>query len=161
MSWTKDVLIREAFGEIGLNAATFNVNADRLNGALIRLEAMMAQWNAKGIRIGYNLASGADGAELDQDSGLPDSAYETVICSLAMRLAPGLGKVVAAETKATAKAGYDTLLSLAAMPSEQQYQNTMPRGAGNKPWRWSNGSPFMSTPVDPILAGGDGPIEFN
>lgn len=161
MAWTKDVLIREAFGEIGLNAANFNVGAEELNSALIRLDAMMGTWNGKGIRLGYSMATEADGSELDQDSGLPDSAYETVICNLAIRIAPQFGKMVSAETKATAKAGYDVLLARAAMPTEQQYPSGMPRGAGNKPWRWGNGDPFLPRPVDPLLAGGDGPIEFN
>ncbi len=161
MSWTKDVIVREAFGEIGLSAATFNVGPDELNSALIRLDAMMGTWNGKGIRLGYAMATDSDGSELDQESGLPDSAYEAVICNLAIKIAPQFGKMVSAETKATAKAAFDVLLSRAAMPTEQKYPTGMPRGAGHKPWRWGCGDPFTTAPVEPLLAGGDGPIEFN
>jgi len=37
---------------------------------------------------------------------------------------------------------------------------SMPAGAGNKPWRVYD-DPFLRRPVDPLLAGQDGPIEFN
>lgn len=160
MSWTKDVLIRETFGEIGLNVTNFNVGPDELNSALVRLDGMMALWNSKGIRLGYAMPSDSDGSDLDQESGLPDAAYTAVICNLALQIAPQYGKTPSMDTRANAKEGYLALLSRAAMPPEQQYQNTVPRGAGSKPWRWGAGNPFMPAPAEPILAGGDGPIEF-
>jgi hypothetical protein len=43
---------------------------------------------------------------------------------------------------------------------EQQLPSTMPAGAGNKPWR-NYDNPFLQRPVDPVLAGQDGQIEFN
>jgi hypothetical protein len=46
------------------------------------------------------------------------------------------------------------------MPVQQQLPSTMPAGAGNKPWRVYD-NPFIRPPVDPVLAGQDGPIEFN
>lgn len=62
-------------------------------------------------------------------------------------------------TKVTAKETYNTLLSRAAAPLEQQLPGTMPSGAGNKPWRVYD-DPFLRPPVDPVLAGQDGPIQF-
>jgi hypothetical protein len=44
------------------------------------------------------------------------------------------------------------------MPSEQQFPETLPRGAGQKPWRYNG--PFMPRPVDPVLTGPEGKLEF-
>ena len=62
------------------------------------------------------------------------------------------------DTRTTAKLGYDTLLARATFPVEQQFPRTLPLGAGQKPWRYD--TPFMPGPVDPVLAGPDGPIEL-
>jgi hypothetical protein len=91
---------------------------------------------------------------------VPDSANEAIITNLALRLSPSFGKVPSPQTQAVAKAGYNTLLSRAAMPAQQQLPRTMPVGAGWKPWR-SYGDPYMPAPVDPVQAGPDGNLEFN
>jgi len=77
-----------------------------------------------------------------------------------MKIAPSYGKHLMPETKATARETYNTLISRAAMPTEQQLPSTMPAGAGNKPWRVYD-NPFLRPPVDSVLAGQDGQIEFN
>jgi hypothetical protein len=160
MGWTKRQFVTQAFEEIGLAAYVFDLTPEQLQSALNRLDSMMAAWNAKGIRLGYPISSSPQNADLDEQTGVPDSANEAVYLNLGIRLAPGFGKTVAAETKASAKMSYDTLLSRAAMPPEQQLPGTMPSGAGNKPWRVYD-NPFLRRPVDPLLAGEDGPIEFN
>jgi hypothetical protein len=106
-----------------------------LQSALRRLDAMMADWNAKGIRLGYPLPSSPQDSSLDEETLVPDSAYEAIICSLGIRLAPSFGKQVMIETKTTAKQGYDILLQRATFPLEKQLPSTTPSGAGNKPWR--------------------------
>jgi hypothetical protein len=120
---------------------------------------MMASWNALGIRLGYPIPSNPQDSDLDSQSDVPDSANEAIITNLAVKLAPSYGKQVSPETKATARGTYNTLLSRAAMPMEQQLPGTMPAGAGNKPCLGSN--TFMPPPVDPLLAGRDGQIEFS
>ena len=97
---------------------------------------------------------------MDTETEVPDYASEAIYVNLAIRLAPTVGKQVSAETKINAKGLYNLLLQHAARPMEQQLPNTMPSGAGNKPWRNEN-SPFLREPVDPLLAGEDGPIEFS
>jgi hypothetical protein len=64
------------------------------------------------------------------------------------------------ETKITAKTAYNTLLSRATYPVEQQFPNTVPSGAGNKPWRVYD-NPFLASPEDRVNAGPDGPLEYN
>lgn len=158
MGWTKRQFVTQAFEEIGLAAYVFDLTPEQLQSALRRLDAMMASWNAKGIRLGYPIPSSPEFSDLDTETGVPDSSNEAVYTNLSIRLAPSFGKVVSIETKAAARTSYDTLLSIAAMPPEQQLPGSMPSGAGNKPCRIDN--PFLRKPEDPLLAGGDGEIEF-
>jgi hypothetical protein len=160
MGYSKRQFVAAAFEEIGLASYAFDLQPQQFESALRRLDAMMASWNALGIRLGYPLPSSPQFSDLDAESEVPDSANEAIITNLAIKLAPGYGKQVMPETKAKAKETYNTLLSRAAVPMEQQLPSTMPSGAGNKPWRVYD-DPFLRPPVDPVLAGQDGPIQFN
>ena len=145
MGWTKRQLISEAFAELGLAASDFDLQPEEMQTALRRLDSMLAMWDGKGIRLGYPLPSSPDDSDLDQASGLPDGAVETVYLNLAMRIAPSFGKAVSIDTRRNAGAGYDRLQIAAAQPLPPQQPSTMPRGAGNKPWRPLS-SPFFSKP---------------
>ena len=160
MGYSKRQFIEAAFSEIGLASYAFDLQPEQLEAARRRLDAMMADWNGKGIRLGYPIPSSPQDGSIDEQTNVPDSAYETIICNLGIRLAPSYGKQVMNETKATAKQGYDTLMQRATFPLEQQFPNTLPSGAGNKPWRVYD-NPFLGNPVDPVTAGPDGPIEYN
>lgn len=160
MGYSKRQFVAAAFEEIGLASYAFDLQPQQFESALRRLDAMMASWNALGIRLGYPLPSSPQFSDLDAQSEVPDSANEAIITNLAVKIAPGYGKQVMPDTKATAKETYNTLLSRAAAPLEKQLPGTMPSGAGNKPWRVYD-DPFLRPPVDPVLAGQDGPIEFN
>ena len=160
MGWTKRQFVTQAFEEIGLAAYVFDLQPQQLDSALRKLDAMMALWNGKGIRLGYPLPSSPQDSNLDEETLIPDSANEAIYTNLALRIAGGLGRQPQDVTKAAARAGYEVLLSRAAMPMEQQFPGTLPVGAGNKPWN-NYDNPFVNPPVDPVLAGQDGPIEFN
>lgn len=160
MSFTKRQFVEQAFSEIGLATYIFDLEPEQLQTALRQLDSMMGAWNAKGIRLGWPMPSSPQSSDLDEETNMPDSANEAIYLGLALRIAPGFGKTVAQQTAFFAKQAYDQLLSLAAMPLEKQLPQTMPAGAGNKPWR-NNDSPFVNPPVDPLLQGPDGVIEFN
>jgi hypothetical protein len=160
MGYTKRQFVTAALEEIGLASYVFDLQPEQLQSALRRLDALMADWNGKGIRLGYPLPSSPQDSDLDEESNVPDSANEAVILNLAIRLAPSYGKQVAIETKASAKQGYDVLLQRATVPPQQQLPGSLPSGAGNKPWRVYDG-PFIRPPVDPVIVGPDGPLEFN
>ena len=160
MGYSKRQFIEAAFAEIGLASYAFDLQPEQLEAARQRLDAMMADWNGKGIRLGYPIPVSPQDGSIDEQTNVPDSAYETIICNLGIRLAPSYGKQVMNETKATAKQGYDTLMQRATAPLEQQFPNTMPSGAGNKPWRVYD-NPFLRPPVNPVEAGPDGPLQFN
>ena len=159
MGYSKRQFITAAFEEIGMADYVFDLQPEQLQSALNRLDAMLAEWNAKGLRLGYSLPSSPQDSDLDEPTFAPDSAWEAIITNLAVRIAPGYGKAVSPDTKVTAKAAYNTLLQRAAFLLEQQLPATMPIGQGNKPWRWDN--PYVNPPIDPIDAGPDGPIEWS
>lgn len=158
MSYTKRQFVTAAFEEIGLASYVYDLTVDELTSACKRLDAMMADWNAKGIRLSYPIPSSPEGTNLDTETTVPDSANEAIITNLGIRLAPGYGKQVMPDTKSTARTSYQTLLSRAGMPVEQQLPGTLPSGQGNKPWRYDD--PFLQDPVDPLEVGGDGVLDF-
>jgi hypothetical protein len=159
MGYTKRQFIEGAFEEIGMANYVFDLQPEQLQSALRRLDAMMMEWNAQGIRLGYPIASSPQDSDLSTETGTPDSAWEAVITNLAIRIAPGYGKPVAADTKTIAKNALNTLMQRATFPLEKQLPQTMPIGQGNKPWRWDN--PYVYPPYDPVAAGPDGPIEWS
>lgn len=159
MGYTKRQFITGAFEEIGLADYVFDLQPEQLQSALRRLDSMMMEWNAQGIRLSYPIASSPQDSDLDTETNAPDSAWEAIITNLAIRIAPGYGKTVSPDTKASAKGAYNILLQRATFPLEKQLPETMPIGQGNKPWRWDN--PYVYPPANPVDAGPDGPFEWS
>ena len=161
MSYTKRQFVVAAFREIGLASYDFDLVDAELIDACTRLDAMMAQWNAKGIRVAYPMPGSPVTiiTQLDVATDVPDSANEAIILNLGIRIAPGYGKSVMPDTKISAKEAYTTLLSWAmSTPPERQFPSTLPTGAGNKPFR--NTTPFMPEPSNPITTGDDGILDL-
>lgn len=159
MGWTKRQFVEQAFEEIGYASYVYDLEPEQLESALRRLDALMATWNARTIRLGYPIPSSPENSSLDDETGVPDSANEAIYLNLALRLAPTVGKTISMETKAAARDAYKELLKEAAMPEEQQFPDTLPAGQGNKPWRYRD-SPFILPPEDPVDAGPDGEIDL-
>jgi hypothetical protein len=158
MGYTRRDIIDASLAEIGYANYAFDMQAEQLEAVKRRLDAMMAEWNAKGIRIGYPLPSSPADSELSDQTSLPDSAWEAVIGNLAVRIAPMFGKQLMPETKRVAKQAYNTLLGLSALPGEMQYPGSLPLGAGNKGWR--DYQVFFPEPGSPLLAGPDSELDF-
>lgn len=146
MAWTKRQLVEDAFGTIGLSGYVFNLSPDQQQSALRQLDAMMATWEARGIRLGYLMPTSPSESNLNQDSGIPQQAAEAVYTNLGLRLASGIGKVASQELKQIAHQSYQSVATKygVTMP-EMQLPPTMPRGAGNKPVR---NETFTSEPVE-------------
>lgn len=142
MSYTKRQVIQAALSEIGLATYAFDLSADQIEQAAWRLDAMLGEWNARGIRLGYPLPANPNDTDATSDSGVPDSAYEAVITNLAVRLGPSYGKSVSPDTRATARAAFNTLMAMSAKPAEMRVQG-IPKGAGYK----DHDAPFMP-PLD-------------
>lgn len=154
---TRGQVVDAALAELGIGGADDASPEERLTG-LQRLSMMMATWEGCGIRVGFAFPGEYTDAAMSVPSGLPDGAVETVVAHLAMRLAPGYGKQVSPDTRATAKAGYDALLIDAARPRPQQLPDTLPMGAGNR--LWPHQRTYFPTPTtDPLPVAPSGDLE--
>lgn len=161
MSWTKGQFVEKAFSKLGYADYTYDLDPDIINDALLDLDAMMAEWDGIGIRIGYPLTSEPEESTLATETNVPDYANRTIYLNLAKIIGPDLGKELSPRHAQIARAGYLSLLNKAAKPREMSLPGTMPRGAGQKYWRYT-GSNFVDDPrLDPALAtGDDGVFDF-
>lgn len=160
MGWTKRDIINQAFEEIGLAGYVFDLQPQQIESAVRRLDAMMATWNGKGLRLGYPVPNSPGSGDPDQDTNVSDMAVEAMILNLAVRIAPIYGKTVSPDTKATAKGAYNQLMAQAAKPIEMQRDAyAIPAGAGHKGWRDAR-DPFLVQPTDELQAGPDSLLEF-
>ena len=94
MSWTKRQFIQAAFEEIGLATYIFDIETDQLQTVVKKLDAMMGLWDSKGVNIGFPIATNPEDADLDTETNAPDAANEAIYLNLAIRIAPGYGKVL-------------------------------------------------------------------
>lgn len=150
MGYSKRRFILSSLEEIGIASHAFDITPDQLAYALTRLDAMMADWNGKGIRIGYPIPSDPSFSDIDADSNVPDCANEAIITNLAIKLCASYGKQVHPETKIAANNSYNTLLQRVPMAPVQRYYSTLPIGSGWKPWRYGDewGYPYVPKTVD-------------
>lgn len=154
MSYTKGELVHSALNEIGIADYDYDVSPEETESALRRLDSMMAEWDGRGLRLSYPLPSMACGSTLDEDSNIPDIAWEAVIVNLAVRLAPSYGKVVMRETKITAKNALNTVYNQFAIAPEQQLRQ-MPKGAGYK-----SEEPYSARAKDTLKNGVDSKLDL-
>lgn len=160
MSWTKAEIVADAYNELAIAGWVYDLDEGETQWAGQRLDALMAQWDMQGVRLGYALASSPSALDLDTDSGIPLGAVRAVVLNLAKSIAAGKGKQLAAQTLIEAKAELDTLKGRASLPPQQQLPNTLQRGQGSKPWRTVN-RPYMPTPdTTSAQVGTDGGLEF-
>ena len=116
MSYTKRQLVESAMAEIGLASYAFDLMPEQREAALRRLDSMMAEWNGRGLRLGYPIPDNPATSDIDADSNIPDAAWEAVITNLALRIAPSYGKQVNPETKVTARHSLNTIFARASLP---------------------------------------------
>lgn len=155
MGKSKRYLVMKAFKAMGLASEDSDVSADQLQDALTSLNDMLAEWTTVGIRLGDN----RDG-DLNADSGIPDWANRAVWSNLAVELAAGIGRDLEPRVVGMAERGYNHLLAKEAVPIPYRIPDTLPAGAGNKPWR-ENGREFLvDDNEDNIDADTDSELEF-
>ena len=159
MGWTKRQIIEDAFGELRLAGHDFDLTPDEQQAAARRLEVLMAHWSDRGIRLGYVHAADPSAIDLDEDSGVQLRATMAVICNLARSLAAVFGKALHPSTLANASEGFGALLSLAAMPEQQQLPASLPRGAGSKAAGLLT-SVFMTPPDGSPIGSPSGGLDF-
>lgn len=153
---TKGEMVEAAYEEIALAGYVFDLTDEERESALRRLDRMMASWDARGIRIGYNIPASADESSLSDDCGIPDWAEEPCYTNLALRIAPTIGKQVAADTRIAARAGYRTLLMGDYEIPQMQMPRHMPIGTGNR--RNTKNQQFFA-PVDRVTTTHDATLQ--
>lgn len=134
MGWTKLDFINRGYEEIGLADYVFDLEPEDLTSALVRLDSMMAEWDTRGIRVGYPLTSSPDDSETSTEFDVPLFATGAIIYNLAVLLGAKEGKIVSPATKKAAKDGLDNLYLQCVPVPEQQQPSRLPRGAGNRRW---------------------------
>ena len=147
MSWTKRQLVNQAFDIIGMSSYAYDLQPEQLQSAMRQLDTMMATWYNRGVQLGYPIPTSPEDADLDTESNVPDRANEAIYTNLAIRIAPNYGKQVMRELKQAAFYAYQGVLSIASLPNEMQYPETLPKGSGNKPYRWRE--EFFPIPYGP------------
>lgn len=156
MTYTRRDFVNGAAADLGVSTNTFDLPPERLEEMRERLDRMMATWNARGIRLGYPLPSTAT-AELDDETSVPDKAWEAIVSNLAIRCASLFGKMVGPELRMTARDSYNALLAQFSGPPARALRQ-LPSGMGNKPWRTLD--PFLPASATPIAAGPDSDMDF-
>jgi hypothetical protein len=158
--WTKRQLVLQEFGELALYGYEFELSPEEMQTGLIKTDSMVAEWQGRGINIGYKLPATQDGSDLDELSGIPDWCNSAVYLNGAIRLAGGFGKAVPQDLRVAAKQALDSLYVMAAYPQQQQFRASVPLGAGNKYWA-ATGRRFVRPPnTSPVQVGENGDLNF-
>jgi hypothetical protein len=135
VSYTKRYVVTEAYAELALAGYVFDLTPDELLWASGRLDMLMGTWLESGIDLGYPVPTGP-ALDLDEGTNLEPWAIEPAMLALAVRIAAAKGKQLAPSTLAAAKSAYDRMAVRFALPDVAvPYQDTLPVGAGDKPWR--------------------------
>lgn len=142
---TKRQIVDLAFEEITLAEFEFNVTPEEQSSALRRLDALMGEWASpgKGLDLGYNFPATFGDSDLDDASGVPDFAVNTVALYLALAIAPFIGSAMSAETKRRMREGMDALRASVSIIPNRQLPYSTPLGAGQKPY--STWAPFVGS----------------
>lgn len=159
MGWTKRQLIESAFDEMAMAGYVFDIQPEEMTAALQKLDAMVGNWYAEGLRLGYAATVDPKNSDPDQDSGLPEAANEPVYLNLAKRLAPSYGKTMSRETLTAAKEGLDRLRAAALRnPPRMQYPRMTPAGAGNRGFGVRR--TYLPPPCHPLTDGTDDVLDI-
>ena len=150
MSINREELVRIGYRKLGISNE-FDVSPDEIIEAIGDLNRMLAAWLGYGIRLGYAPGNGAS-----EETGIPDVAQDAVAMNLALRLAPGIGKVPSPDLKRDARTAYLSLLAQKAVLIPVQLPATTVAGAGNRRYSRQN---YIIPPTDPVSAGSGGTID--
>lgn len=125
----KGNLVEMAFEECGSAGFTFEKTPEENASALRELEAMMREWPWN--LLGYAHDSYGVGLMTDL-SGIPDTAISAVAKHLALRLAPKMGAVMSAESKAALARSFNLLLAENATVPTAHMPGGTHRGSGSR-----------------------------
>ncbi|MGL4756207.1 MAG: packaged DNA stabilization gp4 family protein [Aeromonadaceae bacterium] len=129
MSITKGDLVIRALKVLGVVDSITSADPEEIRDGLDTLDAMVAEWESHGIRLGYILSSSESPSMPDDASGLADIKVFGVVQNLAVNLAPMLGREAAPTVRSRAKIFYEGLFNVDLI--QRQSDPMMPAGTGN------------------------------
>lgn len=160
MSYTKRQLIEQAFTVLGMPNYIFDMQPEQEEAALWRLDMMIAEWDRRGVRLGYPLPTSPSDSNIASESNVPDFAVKGIVYNLALDLAGDYGKQIPPTVLVAAYHAKQSLFIEAALPLSQVWPSTMPMGAGNKTWR-SYGWQFAGPQTTPEMQSPDSNISIS
>lgn len=137
---TKRQIIEMAYEECSLSGYEFDVSPDEIFTGLRKLDALMAEWRASDKDLNYNAPATFGDGDLEDYAGIPDAAISGVSISLAMSIAPQMGKAMKPESKQRLASGMQVIRAMCARVRDVGWARGTVSGAGNRYWRMS---PFM------------------
>lgn len=141
---TKSALVEGAYEYCGLNGFEYERTPEEMTSGLKRLNALMALLKTKGIDLGFDFPTYANGL-LEEPANIPDNAVEPVMALLAQRLAPGLGAELSGDAKAVlSTALQDLYANYASAPPSVQPQAIL-QSSGVRHGRFIVTSPSPTT----------------
>lgn len=158
MGWTKLQVVSKAFGVSGL--AQDNMAVEDLLEGLSSLDAMVASWETRGIRLGYLTSPTPQESDLAQDSGLPNWAVRAVYLNLGIELAATNGRDLQPEIHALAAQALDGVRIKCCKPGGMKLGPGIPSGGGNRQWRFPGTGDFIVEDDDEIAIDSDSELEF-
>jgi len=156
MSYSKRQFVEKAYEKIGIAKYSFDISPEMETAAVEDLDAMMGEWNGRGIRLGYPMPGSPEDTDLDAPTVVPNWAWSAVYLNLAIMLSDSLGKAVSPETKTGALRAYNTVMSRSITIPQVQMPASMPSGAGNR-WRGPGWNYVVPPSAQSISGPDDGP----
>jgi P22 tail accessory factor len=129
---TKRQIIAMAYEAVGLAGFIYDLMPEQMESARQKLDAMMAEWNGRGLNLSWPIPSSPENGDIDDETNLPDWALEAVYLSLGPRLANSHGKQVTPMYLAMMRAAKNGVMSRTVKPAARKMPGGFPLGAGYK-----------------------------
>jgi hypothetical protein len=142
----KRQIIELAFGEAGSAGYEFGRTAEEVNDALLRLNAMMAEYPFS--TLAYEQPTYGVGNP-DEASGIPIQYLNVVASKLALRISPAMGATMSPEAKANLAMAMSQLNAAAASIPTMPMGNNVPRGSGYR----SGFGPYINEAYEDVNTG--------
>ena len=132
--YSKLDLVNAAFNEIGFANYIYDIDPEQLNRVMMQMDAMLMNWKAQGINVGYYQTYTPGQSDINSDSGLPSTAIEACYLGLAKRIAPSFGKALSPDTIKNFGDAWRAMLANIARDIPYHAPGHIVSGAGNRSW---------------------------
>lgn len=145
MQIKKGDIVNRAYSRLRISGLTVNPSPEDVSLAMTTLESMMAELESITICTGYNVEPFAE-SDPDTESGIGQEYFNAISLLLSGELCPDFGKEPSPKHQALIDGAYATLSNASFKAREVPYPNRMPRGSGNRIYRFNRYFPQDETP---------------